>query len=99
MFEENKMKGSDIALPHVAENIMQTSAIYVGSIVSGRNIFNRAATLKAFQTKMDDFVHTRPNIRYYSRPVSDDGVRTAAKLGYKPVKQSAFKTGEMIFVK
>jgi len=90
------MTGSQIALEHVVQGDEAPSSIYLGSIVSNKNLFNRAATLDAFNHVMGRMVQGR-RVPMYTRPVSEDGLRTALKLGYQPTQNVPHGLSEMIY--
>lgn len=95
-FESNRMTGAQITLEHIVRRSGDAASIYVGSILSGQNSFERAATLSAFKNKMNAIAAGR-RIPFYTRPVSKDGQRIVTKMGYRPVIDRPHALGEMIY--
>lgn len=99
-FAKNAMRGADITMEHIVSNTKDASAIYVGSIVSDSSIFNRAATLSLFEQKMQEFaLQAQKQLPLFTRPVSEDGLRTTTGMGYKPVIDRPHALGDMIYGK
>jgi|GEM_PF-5333368 len=95
-FEANEMTGGQITLDHMVRDSGDAASIYVGSILSGRDTFGRAATLAAFSAKMAEIAGDR-DVPCYTRPVTKDGQRIVTKLGYRPVMDRPHAIGEMIY--
>ncbi|HEY8964396.1 MAG TPA: hypothetical protein VIN59_08055 [Alphaproteobacteria bacterium] len=95
-FNRNAMVGSQITVEHLAADKASTKSIYVGSVLSSKNPFYRAATLVSWKSKMATYWFQNP-MPIYTRPTTPEGQRTALSLGYRPVTDAPHALGGMIY--
>ncbi len=94
----NLMSGAELRLDQLAPADQTPAGLYMGEVIALPDRFARAATVKAFSQKMEE-VSNGYEIPVYTRPRTEEGLRLAESLHFKPVNRMGFQLGSMNFAR